>query len=69
MILAPQDVDFSELGFPQLAERPLPAWTWNALRFVPSQIVVVSAAMGFFYWLTRRKMEKKQGSKKMRNDD
>ncbi|MBM4311977.1 MAG: 4Fe-4S dicluster domain-containing protein [Deltaproteobacteria bacterium] len=68
LLLAPITADFSELGFPKLSERPLPTWTWNALRFVPAQIVVVSAAMGFFYWLTKRKTKKKDASKEVRND-
>jgi formate dehydrogenase iron-sulfur subunit len=68
MMLAPQGVSFKELGFPELDERPLPTWTWNALKFVPSQIVVVSAAMAFFYWLTKRKMKKKDDNKEVRHD-
>jgi len=69
MMLAPKNIDFSELGLPKLAERPLPSWTWNALKFVPSQIVIVSAAMGFFYWLTKRKKGNKQASKEVNNDE
>ncbi len=68
MYLAPKGVEFKELGLPELAERPLPTWTWNALRFVPSQIVVVSAAMAFFYWLTKRKTKKKDVNKEVRHD-
>jgi formate dehydrogenase iron-sulfur subunit len=69
MMLAPKNVAFAELGFPKLTERPLPSWTWNALRFVPAQIVVVSAAMSFFYWLTKRKMGNKDASKEVHNDE
>ncbi len=68
MVLAPRDVAFSDLGFPKLSERPLPTWTWNALKFVPSQIVLVSAAMAFFYWLTKRKMKKKDADKEVQHD-
>jgi len=65
MYLAPKGVTFSELGFPELGERSLPSWTWNALRFVPAQIVVVGALMSTFYWFTKRragKNNKKEGN-------
>jgi len=55
MYLASKEVSFAALGFPVLGERALPTWTYNALKFVPAQIVVVSALMAGFYWLTKRK--------------
>ena len=57
MYLASKEVSFAALGFPVLGERALPTWTYNALKFVPAQIVVVSALMAGFYWLTKRKMK------------
>lgn len=68
LVLGPKDIKFTELGFPKLGERPLPTWTWNALKWVPAQIVVVSAAMAFFHWLTKRKEEKKAAKKEVKHD-
>ncbi|MDZ7332822.1 MAG: hypothetical protein ONB31_12660, partial [candidate division KSB1 bacterium] len=59
LYLAPKGIEFASLGFPTLGERALPTWTHNALKFVPGQIVVVSALMTAFYWLTKRKMKNK----------
>ncbi|HDP98226.1 MAG TPA: 4Fe-4S dicluster domain-containing protein [bacterium] len=69
LYLAPKDVEFADLGLPVLDERPLPTWTYNALKYVPGQIVVVGAAMSAFYWLTKRKTENKAESKEVKHDE
>ncbi|MFZ5518941.1 MAG: 4Fe-4S dicluster domain-containing protein [Candidatus Zhuqueibacterota bacterium] len=65
LYLAPKEVDFASLGFPVLGERALPTWTHNALKFVPSQIVVVGALMSAFYWLTKRKQKNRAEQKEV----
>jgi len=54
-VLYLSELPFDELGFKKLTTRPLPTFTWAALRFVPGVFVFMSGALTFISWLTQRK--------------
>jgi len=54
-------VAFDKVGLPQLDTRPLPTRTEWALRIVPGIIVGVGGLMSAIYWITKRRMQVKEG--------
>jgi formate dehydrogenase iron-sulfur subunit len=46
---------FDELGFKNVTKRPLPSFTWAALRFVPAAFLTMGGSLAFISWLTHRK--------------
>ena len=46
---------FDELGFKPVTLRPLPEYTWQALRLVPGIFVGVGATLSAITWLQHRK--------------
>jgi formate dehydrogenase iron-sulfur subunit len=44
-----------ELGFKKVTTRPLPSYTWQALRFVPSVFLTVGGSLSAVTWLQHRK--------------
>ena len=46
---------FSELGFKKVTTRPLPEYTWQALRFVPGIFLSMGALLTFTSWFMHRK--------------
>jgi formate dehydrogenase iron-sulfur subunit len=46
---------FNELGFKKVTMRPLPSFTWAALRFVPAVFITMGSTLSFISWLTHRK--------------
>jgi len=46
---------FQELGMKQITHRPLPSYTWQALRFVPGIFLTVGTSLSLLSWFTHRK--------------
>jgi formate dehydrogenase iron-sulfur subunit len=46
---------FDELGFRKVTRRPLPSYTWAALRLVPGVFITMGGSLAFISWLTHRK--------------
>jgi len=44
-----------ELGFKQVTKRPLPSYTWQALRFVPGIFLGVGGTLSLVSWFQHRK--------------
>lgn len=55
---------FNELGFKKVTRRPLPSFTWSALRLVPGVFITMGGSLAFISWLTHRKERlRKEGEK------
>jgi len=54
-------VSFDQVGLPELDTRPLPTRAAWALQIVPGIIVGVGGLMSAIYWLTKRRMQMKEG--------
>jgi len=46
---------FDELGFKAVTLRPLPGYTWQALRLVPGVFLSVGGGLSAFSWITHRR--------------
>jgi formate dehydrogenase iron-sulfur subunit len=46
---------FDELGFKSVTRRPLPTYTWAALRFVPAAFITMGGSLALISWFTHRK--------------
>lgn len=46
---------FDELGFKPVTKRPLPEYTWQALRLVPGVFLTVGGGLSALSWLTHRR--------------
>ena len=46
---------FDELGFKKVTRRPLPSYTWAALRLVPVVFLTMGGTLSFISWFTHRK--------------
>jgi formate dehydrogenase iron-sulfur subunit len=46
---------FDELGFKRVTMRPLPEYTWQALRFVPAAFLTVGGGLTALSWITNRR--------------
>ncbi len=46
---------FDELGFKKVTLRPLPGYTWQALRLVPSVFLTVGGGLSALSWINHRK--------------
>ncbi|HKJ04554.1 MAG TPA: 4Fe-4S dicluster domain-containing protein [Geopsychrobacteraceae bacterium] len=46
---------FDELGFKSVTLRPLPGYTWQALRMVPGVFLSVGGGLSAFSWITHRR--------------
>jgi formate dehydrogenase iron-sulfur subunit len=51
---------FDELGFKHVTKRPLPSYTWQALRLVPGIFLTVGSSLSLLSWFTHRKDRLKQ---------
>lgn len=54
-------VSFDKVGLPDLDTTPLPTRTEWALQVVPGIIVGVGGLMSAIYWITKRRMQMKEG--------
>ena len=46
---------FDELGFKPVTKRPLPSYTWAALRMVPGIFLTVGGSLSLLSWFNHRK--------------
>ena len=46
---------FDELGFKKVTLRPLPGYTWQALRLVPAVFLSVGGGLSALSWITHRR--------------
>ena len=46
---------FDELGFKPVTHRPLPEYTWQALRWVPAVFLTVGGGLSALSWINHRK--------------
>ncbi len=46
---------FNELGFKPVTLRPLPEYTWQALRFVPAAFLTVGGSLSALSWINHRR--------------
>jgi formate dehydrogenase iron-sulfur subunit len=46
---------FDELGFKKVTLRPLPEYTWQALRYVPAAFLTVGGGLSALSWITHRR--------------
>ena len=46
---------FDELGFKHVTKRPLPSYTWAALRMVPGIFLTVGGSLSLLSWFNHRK--------------
>jgi len=46
---------FDELGFKKVTLRPLPEYTWQALRYVPAAFLTVGGSLSALSWVTHRR--------------
>ncbi|SHJ49047.1 formate dehydrogenase iron-sulfur subunit [Malonomonas rubra DSM 5091] len=46
---------FDELGFKKVTLRPLPEYTWQALRFVPAAFLTVGGSLSALSWINHRR--------------
>ena len=53
LYLTQQPLD--ELGFKQITKRPLPSYTWQALRLVPGIFLTVGGGLSLVSWFQHRK--------------
>lgn len=53
LYLTQQPLD--ELGFKQITKRPLPSYTWQALRLVPGIFLTVGGSLSLVSWFQHRK--------------
>ncbi|HEY5973151.1 MAG TPA: 4Fe-4S dicluster domain-containing protein, partial [Geobacteraceae bacterium] len=44
-----------ELGFKHVTKRPLPSYTWQALRLVPGVFLTVGGSLSLISWFQHRK--------------
>ncbi|OHB27050.1 MAG: formate dehydrogenase [Desulfuromonadaceae bacterium GWC2_58_13] len=51
---------FDELGFKPVTMRPLPGYTWQALRLVPAAFLTVGGGLSAISWINHRKDRLKQ---------
>jgi formate dehydrogenase iron-sulfur subunit len=60
---------FDELGFREVTTRPLPEYTWQALRFVPAAFFTVGIGLSAVAWITHRRerLEKEQKAQPEKN--
>lgn len=58
-----------ELGFKKVTQRPLPSYTWQALRLVPGIFLTVGGTLSAVSWFQHRKEKVKEGSGKTGNHD
>ena len=49
------NLPFDELGFKPVTLRPLPEYTWQALRFVPAAFLTVGGGLSALSWVTHRR--------------
>lgn len=49
------NLPFDELGFKDVTHRPLPDYTWQALRFVPASFLAVGGTLSAISWITHRR--------------
>ncbi len=56
-------VPFDELGFKPVTLRPLPEYTWSALRLVPASFLTVGGGLSALSWITHRRdrLKKERG--------
>ena len=56
-------VPFDELGFKPVTLRPLPEYTWSALRMVPAAFLTVGGGLSALSWITHRRdrLKKERG--------
>lgn len=54
-VLYLSEVPFMELGFKAVTRRPLPSYTWAALRLVPGVFLTMGGSLAFISWLMHRK--------------
>lgn len=54
-VLYLSEVPFMELGFKEVTRRPLPSYTWAALRLVPGVFLTMGGSLAFISWLMHRK--------------
>jgi len=56
---------FDELGFKPVTHRPLPEYTWQALRWVPAVFLTVGGGLSALSWINHRKerLQKEQEAK------
>ncbi|HEY5674234.1 MAG TPA: 4Fe-4S dicluster domain-containing protein [Malonomonas sp.] len=48
-------IPFDELGFKPITLRPLPGYTWQALRLVPGVFLTVGGGLSALSWITHRR--------------
>ncbi len=49
------NLPFDELGFKKVTLRPLPEYTWQALRFVPAAFLTVGGSLSALSWVNHRR--------------
>ena len=49
------NLPFNELGFKEVTKRPLPSYTWQALRFVPASFLAVGTTLSAISWINHRR--------------
>lgn len=49
------DLPFNELGLKNVTRRPLPSYTWAALRLVPGVFLTMGGSLALISWITHRK--------------
>ncbi len=49
------NLPFDELGFKKITLRPLPEYTWQALRFVPAAFLTVGGSLSALSWVNHRR--------------
>ena len=56
-------IPFDELGFKPVTLRPLPEYTWSALRMVPAAFLTVGGGLSALSWITHRRdrLKKERG--------
>ncbi len=65
------DLPFDELGFKEITPRPLPDYTWQALKFVPAAFLSVGVGLSAFTWISHRKekmQQQREEQEKLSND-
>jgi len=54
-VLYLSNLPFDELGFKPVTFRPLPEYTWDALRYVPGAFLTVGGGLSALAWITHRR--------------
>ena len=64
-VLYLSNLPFDELGFKPVTLRPLPEYTWEALRYVPGAFLTVGGSLSALAWITHRRerLQKEQETK------